>query len=339
MSLDITKNHLPTQSLPVYRAGAFRVTNGVNLGDPISDASELSLDDVYGMATDALALPLTVNLSDVDNGLTIAPSSEVGTPGAQIHLDCCLTLMTPDGATVEALVVVETKGGMIEEVYLLPFAALHPLTDYALVRIDTEDARRKLAEVACVSFTRGTLITLANGLQKRIEELAIGDRVLTRNSGPQEVRWIGHQTVRASGAFAPIIIRKGALNNANDLTVSPNHRLFVYQRRDQTGTGKTELLIKARLLVNGTSVVQSDGGFVDYFQLMFDNHEIIYAEGIAAESLFVDTRVTPFLPADIRDQVELPLQGMREGAGAFELRDGLIDAFVAADLLRASSAC
>ena len=66
------------------------------------------------------------------------------------------------------------------------------------------------------------------------------------------------------------------------------------------GAGQSELMVKARHLVNGKTVRVQEGGFVDYFQLLFDQHHIIYAEGIAAESMFVDPRTRAALPDDIR---------------------------------------
>jgi hypothetical protein len=206
------------------------------------------------------------------------------------------------------------------------------------VAIDRRGAGAKLAEIACVSFARSTQITMANGLQKRIETLAVGDRVLTRDNGPREIRWIGTQTVRATGAFAPIKIAKGALNNSGDLILSPNHRLFIYQRRDRIHAGRSEVLVRARHLVNGETVVQSDGGFVDYFQLLFDQHEIIYAEGIAAESLLVDTRVRAAIPAEVRNRLA-EATGMIDRGARLELDESVIDARVAAELLRRASAC
>ena len=189
-----------------------------------------------------------------------------------------------------------------------------------------------------MSFTRSTLITLANGIQKPIEQLNIGDRVLTRDHGPREIRWIGQQTVRATGSFAPIIIKKGTLNNENDLTVSPNHRLFIYQRKDRLRAGRAEVLVKAKLLVNGVNVVQSAGGFVEYYQLLFDNHEIIYAEGIAAESMFVDTQIKAYLPADIQARLSNVTE-LQDPTRAYEIADGALAPEDAAHLLRAASAC
>ena len=130
----------------------------------------------------------------------------------------------------------------------------------------------RFAQVACVSFTRGTRLSLATGEQRAVEALKIGDKLLTRDDGPQEIRWIGHHTVRALGDFAPVMITKGTLHNENDLLVSPDHRLFVYQREDKLGAGRAEVLLKARHLVNGESVFVQEGGFVDYFQILFEKN-------------------------------------------------------------------
>lgn len=201
--------------------------------------------------------------------------------------------MGDDSTTYEVLVLVEVEDGALEATYLLPLANLIAEANYRLVGVDRDAATTLFAEVACVSFTRGTHITMASGKQCAIEDLKVGDKVLTRDDGAQAVRGIGQTTLRAVGEFAPIVISKGALHNENDLLVSPDHRLFVYQRQDKLGTGRSEVLVKVRHLVNDTTVYRRDGGFVGYFQLLFDDHQIIYAEGIAAESLLIDPRAWP----------------------------------------------
>ena len=61
-------------------------------------------------------------------------------------------------------------------------------------------------------------------------------------------------------------------------------------------------------------MVQQDGGFVDYFQLLFETHQIIYAEGIAAETLLVDTRTRAALPQELNEKLaqSLPNHGSRQ---------------------------
>ncbi|SEK47496.1 Hint domain-containing protein [Roseovarius azorensis] len=288
-------------SLPVYLAQDFCVSNGANLGDCLSFADELDLHDTYELRGTARLHQISLTM-DGAGPFTIARDSAVGRPGAQVHLDCCLTLMSAAGRTKEMLVLVEIDAtGHVAEIYAMPLASLHPKTGYALVGIDREAALQKFAQAACVSFTRGTHITMASGAQRRVEELQPGDLVLTRDDGAQPVRWIGQATLRAVGEFAPIRIKAGALNNENDLLVCPDHRLFIYQRSDALGVGRHEVLVRARHLINGGTVQRESGGFVDYYQLLFDAHQIIYAEGIAAETLLIDPRTRAALPADLGD--------------------------------------
>ncbi|TDL84225.1 Hint domain-containing protein [Palleronia sediminis] len=325
----------PAQSLPVYPAQDFVAVDGANLGDPLGVADDLLPGDVYQLGPGAARTRLSVLALPGRTHLEVAQDTDTGRPGAPLHIDCCCTFMSPDGTTLEVMVLVEIapEGATIAAVHVFPLAEMAARVDYALVAIDRRRARMRFAETASVSFTRGTHITTARGTQVPIEDLAVGDRVLTRDHGVQEIRWIGQQTVRALGAFSPIRIAAGALNNAGDLVVSPNHRLFVYQRRDRLGAGRAEVLIKAKYLLNGDTVTRTEGGFVDYYQLLFDRHEIIYAEGIAAETLMVDHHTRPTLPRHLADT----LGRSDPGARAIELSEGMIDARTAADILRRAS--
>ncbi len=323
------------QSVHVLPGDAFCVTDGVAFGEPLTFADELVLDDIYEIS--AVARPLALSLESKGTGgqFAVATGGQIGMIGSDIYLDCCITLMAIDGKTYEALVLVEVVAGGVEAVYMLPLANLIPNHPYRLVGVDRQIATTRFAEVASVSFTRGTRITMASGAQVPIQEIRVGDRVLTRDDGPQIVRWVGETTLRAVGDFAPVVIRKGALHNANDLILSPDHRLFVYQRQDRLGAGRHEVLIKVRHLINGDTVFQQDGGFVDYFQLLFDQHQIIYAEGIAAESLLIDPRTRAALPEHLDEAV-------RQGHGHrhhldYEVRESLLSSRDAVALLRRAS--
>ncbi|WP_342448069.1 Hint domain-containing protein [Parasedimentitalea huanghaiensis] len=318
--------HGHIQSVLVYPATGFSVQVGANLGDTLGVLDDLMLDDTYQL--DQSTSPKRLGLlAQMGGDLRVAEDTELGTANAQLHLDCALSLMSPDGSITEALVLVEVdQDGMISDIFLLPLAPIVAQTDYVLVRGERKDARKKLAQIANVSFSRGTHITMASGAQVPIEQLQPGDKVLTRDEGPQMVRWIGQTTHRAVGGMAPILIRAGALNNENDLLVSPDHRLFVYQRSDEIGAGASELLVKARHLINGHTVVVQDGGFIDYFQILFDRHHIIYAEGIAAESLLVDPVTKPALPPELLDQLSphLTSHGRRDNHG-LDVQKALLD--------------
>ena len=288
---------LPCFRLQVYLAEDFTVISGANLGDQISDAHNLELADVYGLRETATKTRIAISPDASDAGYSIAHSSETGISGAALYLDCVATFMAGGGSTVEAIILVETLDGLIYGTYLLPLAAFAPKQRYTLITVDRTAGANALAQLACTSFSRGTHVLCANGEQVRIEELRVGDLVTTRDHGKQAIRWIGQQTVRATGENAPVIVAENAMNNIRDLTLSPNHRLFIYQRGNRLGTGQPEVMVRAQLLVNDASITRSEGGFIEYFQLLFDQHEIIYVEGIAAESQLPEPRIRPALPA------------------------------------------
>ena len=297
--MTLSDNPLTKQTIIVYRASDLSVTEGVAEGDTLSFADELVLDDTYQLHRSAQRGRLTLAVEEDGPGFLLMKDSQFGTAGNQVVLDCCITVMAPDGTTFEGLLFVEIEAEGVEDIYFLPLASIVADTDYRLVGVDRHAATTRFAEVACVSFTRGTHITMASGRQTLIENLKAGDKVLTRDDGPQEIQWISETTLRAMGSFAPVVIKKGVLHNENDLIVSPDHRLFVYQRQDMLGAGRPEVLVRVRHLINGNTVFQQDGGFVDYFQLLFDDHQIIYAEGIAAESLLIDPRTRAALPESV----------------------------------------
>lgn len=137
------------------------------------------------------------------------------------------------------------------------------------------------ATIAC--FASQTLIETNRGLVS-IDDLAVGDLVRTADHGMQSIRWIGSSTVAARGKNAPILIRKGALGNDRDLLVSPFHRMLVSDWRTEVLFGEAEVLTPAVHLCNDQTIRRREGGKITYFHMMFDRHEIVYAEGTPSES-------------------------------------------------------
>lgn len=140
--------------------------------------------------------------------------------------------------------------------------------------------------ITTVCFAAGTHIATPRG-QIAVEDLRVGDAVITRDGGIQNLRWIGFRTVPAEGNLAPIHITKGALGNTRALTVSPEHRMLVQGWRCQMLFGRDEGLCAAKHLIDGDTIYRDPRGLATYFHVMFDAHQIILAEGAWAESLYI----------------------------------------------------
>ncbi len=285
----------PAHWAVVHPARQLPVVSGANLGDPIAGEGLCEPGDVYRLVPEAAGMRLRLGLCG-GGGRAVAEGSEIGAPGEAIRPQSHFTFMSADGEQLEAILLLVGETGAE---YLLPLSPLSPRTDYTLLAARPADGSLPLTDLICVSFAAGTRITLPDGRQERIEALKIGDLVLTRDHGPQEIRWIGRATLRAKGAFAPVVVQPGVLGNGSKLIVSPHHRLFLYQRGAAPVAGVAEILVQAKHLVDGERILQREGGFVDYFSLVFDRHEIIFAEGIAAESLMVNEATVAHLPSEL----------------------------------------
>ena len=133
-------------------------------------------------------------------------------------------------------------------------------------------------------FTHGTMILTPDGEQP-VEALRPGQLVVTQVDGvaiPRAVKWVGHRRIdltrhpRAE-IMAPIRIERDAFADNmphRDLLVSQDHAIFV-----------DGVLICAKQLVNGTTIRRErDWTAVDYYHVELDQHAILLAEGLPAES-------------------------------------------------------
>lgn len=143
-------------------------------------------------------------------------------------------------------------------------------------------------------FASGTLIDTMFG-PRAIETLSVGDMIRTRDNGFRWLSWIGATRLDARRLdlqpnLLPVRIRAGALAAgvpARDLTVSPQHRIFIRSTIAQQLFGEAEILVAAKHLVGlpGIGIVRPDGGLT-YWHMLFDGHEIVLSDGAWSESLF-----------------------------------------------------
>ncbi|MEQ9694605.1 Hint domain-containing protein [Shimia sp. SDUM112013] len=142
-----------------------------------------------------------------------------------------------------------------------------------------------------ICFTPGTAILTPAG-EVPVQDLKVGDKVVTRDNGLQTIRWIGKK--RLSGRslidrpnLRPVMIRAGALGPdlpERDMMVSPNHRMLLVGAQPQLMFEEREVLAAAKHLTHFNGVHQVETGGVEYVHFLCDNHEVVLANGAWSES-------------------------------------------------------
>ena len=140
-------------------------------------------------------------------------------------------------------------------------------------------------------FTPGTSIATPEG-ERLVETLQVGDRIISRDNGLQEIRWIGARkldwaTLNANTHLRPILIEKGALGNGlpeRDMLVSPQHRVLVANERTQLYFDEHEVLVAAKHLVNHHSIREVAAPGVTYVHFMCERHEVVLSNGAWTET-------------------------------------------------------
>ena len=179
-----------------------------------------------------------------------------------------------------------------------------------------------LTVVPC--FTPGTRILTPDG-PVAIETLEAGDRVITRDHGVQQIRWMGATTLSAGFMAArpslrPVLIRKGALGNdlpEQDMRLSRQHRVLVRDWRAEVMFGvEGGVLVPAFSLCNDSSVVQErPTDDVTYIHMAFDDHEVVYADGVETESFHPAERMVSALRSDQREELFELFPELQQGDG------------------------
>lgn len=143
-------------------------------------------------------------------------------------------------------------------------------------------------------FLRGTRIRTPNG-EVPIETLKTGDLILTISGAMQPIRWIGRMSFsRQQGTswgkgVAPIRISRSAIADGvphTDVLLSPAHMLLL-----------DGYLVPCGQLVNGITIRQepmSSETQLDYFHIELASHDVLFAEGLPAETLLGGARRMEF---------------------------------------------
>ena len=140
-------------------------------------------------------------------------------------------------------------------------------------------------------FTPGTRIATPQGA-RLVQDLKEGDKVLTRDNGIQEIRWVGAKQLTGlelaqTPHLKPVLIKAGALGNGlpeRDMMVSPNHRMLVNSDKAALYFEEREVLAAAKHLVGMDGIHNVDVMGTTYIHFMFDRHEVVLSDGAWTES-------------------------------------------------------
>ncbi|MFY0659770.1 MAG: choice-of-anchor L domain-containing protein [Shimia sp.] len=261
-------------------------------GDSIQCAL-LAHDDEYEIGADATKTVDVLANDSAPDGTTMTITK---INGQEVSAGDSVTLTSGEVVTLnpDGTLSIQTDDDLGSEAFTYEVEDSDGNTDTGFVKVTTTTA-------PC--FVAGTEIVTQDGLMK-VEDLMPGQMVLTRDNGFQPLLWIGTTTRQATGSDAPIRLEKDTLGHHEAVEFSPNHRILIKSSQAAMLFGESEVLVKAKDLVNGDTItVREDHGPVTYVHILFDRHEIVRANGLDSESYHPGQETLDSFDADTRDEI------------------------------------
>ena len=179
-------------------------------------------------------------------------------------------------------------------------------------------------ETVIPCFTPGTLIKTRRG-EVAVERLQAGDEVLTRDHDYRPLVWTGHRALSVADLIAnpqlrPVRIAAGALGQGlprQDMLVSPQHRMLIEGARAEMLFGEAEVLVAAVHLVGVPGIERMVPPGVTYVHILFDEHEIVCADGAWSESFQPAKRMLAGMGADQAEEIRMLFPELAERDAAF----------------------
>lgn len=226
---------------------------------------------------------MSVMIADREFKLVTGPGGGIWTgwinPNTRRQRKVQFALLTPSG----------------EEVRTNRIALLHGtlLRGEAIVDIRPQGHDHRLNHNPILCFTRGSRILTAFG-DLPVEALRVGDLVHTIDNGLQPVTWIGEKPltparIHATPGIAPVRVARDSFGPGlptNDIWVSPHHRMWI-DAAPQTHFNRSGVLAPACGLVHKNGIaVDTTLSETSYFNVMFEEHQLVFVEGLPVESFY-----------------------------------------------------
>ena len=254
---------------------------------PVKPFSSVALNNSPGVSS----LNVSINVRDSSSGPNGPTTDANGTLSLPPTVQgITLTEVFPGMYTLSAGSPAQLTAALDALVFtptLTPFGTT-VTTDFQLTASDgystTKNFTTSVTATDPPCFCRGTLILTERG-ERPVEELAIGDHLVTSSKAVSPIRWIGRTKVTARLVDPlrswPVRIRANALAEgvpSRDMLLSPDHAVFL-----------DGILIHAGALVNDTSIVHETvvPDVFEYYHIELDDHALILANNVRSET-FID---------------------------------------------------
>jgi hypothetical protein len=169
-------------------------------------------------------------------------------------------------------------------------------------------------------FSAQTLIHTSRG-QRPVGKIRPGDMVDTLDNGFQPVTWVGHNrlgpnAIARNPSARPVHIAVGAFGGGRperDLVLSPHHRVLLRSEIAQRMFGEAEVLVPCGRAVGlpGIQRVAARLG-IHYVHVLCADHQLIWAEGAACESLFLGPQALMAIRQPVTEGRDLSLPEPRQ---------------------------
>jgi hypothetical protein len=148
-----------------------------------------------------------------------------------------------------------------------------------MLRHTTTDFTASTVRTRMAGLVAGAMILTDFG-ERVIEDLRVGDRIMTRDAGIVMLRAISRRSACAMNA---ITVRPDSLGMGRpdrEITVAPGQHLFLSDWRAEALFGAEAALVPAYRLYDGHYVRETPLEDVSFFELHFEQEQIVYANGL-----------------------------------------------------------
>ncbi|MBV1895067.1 MAG: Hint domain-containing protein [Rhodobacteraceae bacterium] len=153
-----------------------------------------------------------------------------------------------------------------------------------------------------------------------VENLKAGDQVIGLDNSRLTLKKVFRseftaRQMAANPKLRPVRISAQTLGNGlpkRDLLVSRQHRMLTSSKIAQRMFGVLNVLIPAIKLTDLPGIyVDEDVQQVTYFHLLFDKHEVVFAEGAPSESLFTGPEALKSVSSEARAEILLLMPALK----------------------------